>query len=208
MSFLFVCYAAGALTVFSPYILPVVPFMLIRSGSPWRGTLPMLAGLAAAFAAAAALPATGAAWAAQADESARGAAIAVLAGLGLTLVSARAAELFARPFVRLGDRLNRRATPDGTGGAFVIGVATGLLWTPCAGPVLALVLTGGVLERQPISVALAAFAYAAGAATALALALSAGRKAAALLIRQAEGARERRFKVRFLDPGVQAFTFG
>ncbi|KAB0510841.1 redoxin domain-containing protein, partial [Pseudomonas extremorientalis] len=62
------------------------------------------------------------------------------------------------------------------GASFLIGVATGLLWAPCAGPILGLVLTGAALQGASIGTTLLLLAYAAGAATSLALALLVGGK--------------------------------
>jgi thiol-disulfide isomerase/thioredoxin len=56
----------------------------------------------------------------------------------------------------------------------LLGVATGLLWAPCAGPVLGLILTGAALNGANVGTSLLLLAYAAGAATSLALALLVG----------------------------------
>jgi cytochrome c biogenesis protein CcdA len=51
-------YLAGILTIASPCILPVLPFVLTRTGQPFRSsTLPMLLGMALAFAGVASLAA-------------------------------------------------------------------------------------------------------------------------------------------------------
>jgi thiol-disulfide isomerase/thioredoxin len=56
----------------------------------------------------------------------------------------------------------------------ILGVATGFLWAPCAGPVLGLILTGAALQGANVGTALLLLTYAAGAATSLALALLVG----------------------------------
>src|SRR6185437_2569403 len=56
----------------------------------------------------------------------------------------------------------------------VLGVATGFLWAPCAGPVLGLILTGAALQGASVKTTLLLLTYAAGAATSLALALLVG----------------------------------
>ena len=58
--------------------------------------------------------------------------------------------------------------------SLLLGAATGLLWAPCAGPVLGLVLTGAALSGPNAHTTLLLFVYAAGAATSLALAILAG----------------------------------
>src|SRR5262249_16115018 len=66
------------------------------------------------------------------------------------------------------------ADGGGVGTSLLLGVATGLLWAPCAGPVLGLILTGAALQGANLETSLLLLAYAAGAATSLALALLAG----------------------------------
>jgi thiol-disulfide isomerase/thioredoxin len=65
----------------------------------------------------------------------------------------------------------------------LLGVATGLLWAPCAGPILGLILTGAALEGASSRSAFLLLAYAAGAATSLAVALLAGGRVFAALKR-------------------------
>jgi thiol-disulfide isomerase/thioredoxin len=62
-------------------------------------------------------------------------------------------------------------------------MATGLLWAPCAGPILGLVLTGAALHGANPQTSLLLAAYAAGAATSLALAVMAGGKVFAAMKR-------------------------
>jgi len=61
---------------------------------------------------------------------------------------------------------------NGPGGAALTGVATGLVWAPCAGPILGLILGGAALQGGGAAPALAA--YALGSATSLGIALFAG----------------------------------
>ena len=49
-----------------------------------------------------------------------------------------------------------------------------MLWAPCAGPVLGLILTGAALQGASVQTSFLLVAYAAGAATSLALALLVG----------------------------------
>jgi hypothetical protein len=60
-------------------------------------------------------------------------------------------------------------------------VATGLLWTPCAGPVLGLILSGAALSGPGPQTSALLLAYGLGAATSLAAALLAGRQILARL---------------------------
>lgn len=174
MLIVFLAYVAGVLTILSPCILPVLPFVFARAGRPFlTSTLPMLAGMVLTFAVVASLAAVGGAWAVHANEWGRYIALAVLAGFGLLLLFPVLADRLTRPVVALGDRLSHQGG-GGFGGSLLLGVATGFLWAPCAGPVLGLILTGAALNGANIGTTLLLAAYAAGAATALALALGIG----------------------------------
>lgn len=190
MSLLILAYLGGALTILSPCILPVLPFVLSRTGQPFvRGKLPMLAGMALTFAGFATLLSAGGAWAVRANEVGRFAALALLAAFGLSLLWPRLGDLMARPAVALGNRLAGQAATGSTAaepsvaGSLLLGVATGMLWAPCAGPILGLVLTGVALNGASMSSALALAAYAAGAATSLAAALGLGARVFAAMKR-------------------------
>jgi cytochrome c biogenesis protein CcdA/thiol-disulfide isomerase/thioredoxin len=190
MLLILLAYAGGVLTIVSPCILPVLPFVFARAGRPFlRSGLPMLAGMAATFAAVATLAAVGGGWAVQANHDGRILAILLLAGFGLTLLFPSLSERLTRPLVRLGDRLSqsadRGAASGGSeiGASLLLGVATGLLWAPCAGPVLGLILTGAALQGASVGTTLLLAAYAAGAATSLALALAIGGRVFAAMKR-------------------------
>jgi cytochrome c biogenesis protein CcdA/thiol-disulfide isomerase/thioredoxin len=183
-------YLGGALTIVSPCILPVLPFVFARSDRPFlRSGLPLLVGMALTFAAVATLAAVAGGWAVEANQYGRAAALVLLAILGLTLLFPHLAERATRPLVALGGRLSDSAQgPTGTQpqsivSSLLLGVATGLLWAPCAGPVLGLILTGAALQGANVQTTLLLFAYALGAATALALALLVGGRVFGLMKR-------------------------
>ena len=186
MLVLILAYLGGVLTILSPCILPVLPFVFARSDRPFmRNGFPMLLGMAITFAVVATLAALGGGWAVHANQYGRWVAMAVLALLGLTLLSTHLAEWITRPFVALGNRLSQRSAGDGDSvwGAAGLGVATGLLWAPCAGPILGLLLTGAALNGASVQTTLLLLTYAAGAATSLGLALLIGGKVFALMKR-------------------------
>jgi cytochrome c biogenesis protein CcdA/thiol-disulfide isomerase/thioredoxin len=181
MTLFVLAYLGGVLTIVSPCILPVLPFVFARADQPFvRSGLPLLAGMAVTFAAVATLAAVGGAWAVRANEYGRIAAIVLLGLFGITLLFPAIADWITRPLVSAGAWLSQRAHAEGRGGSpalsFLLGVATGFLWAPCAGPILGLILTGAALEGANTQTSLLLLAYAAGAATSLALALLLGRR--------------------------------
>src|SRR5580700_11113952 len=142
-------FLGGVLTIVSPCILPVLPFVFARADRPFaRNGLPLLVGMAATFAAVATLAAVGGGWAAHANQYGRVVSIVLLALFGVALLFPGVADRMMNPIVGLGARLSRSVDEGArTGGSTVtgsmlLGVATGLLWAPCAGPVLGLILSG------------------------------------------------------------------
>jgi cytochrome c biogenesis protein CcdA/thiol-disulfide isomerase/thioredoxin len=133
-------FLAGVITSLSPCVLPVLPIVLTAGGPRRRKARPYLviAGLVLSFAlstlfgslvlTALGLPQT----------LLRDAGIAVLALIGVGLVWTRFGDLLERPFARLA---GRPVNPDGNG--IVLGLGLGLLFVPCAGPVLATIAVIG-----------------------------------------------------------------
>jgi len=188
MLLIVLAYLGGVLTILSPCILPVLPFVFARADQPFvRSGLPLLAGMALTFAVVATLAAVGGGWVAQANQAGRWVAIVLLAVFGLTLLMPRLAEHLTRPLVAAGNRLTgfaqRDGRPAGPVSSLLLGVATGLLWAPCAGPILGLVLTGAALRGASVGTTLLLVAYAAGAATSLGVALVIGGKVFAAMKR-------------------------
>ena len=185
MTIVILVYFGGVLTILSPCILPVLPFVFARSEQKFATNgLPMLAGMAITFAAIATLAAVGGSWAVRVNQYGRIFALVLLTAFAATLLSTRLADWLARPFVALGNRLAQPAggTPRfGLLNSLLLGVATGLLWAPCAGPILGLILTGAAISGPNARTTLLLFAYAAGAATSLAIALLAGGRVFAFL---------------------------
>ncbi|HET6725804.1 MAG TPA: cytochrome c biogenesis protein DipZ [Gammaproteobacteria bacterium] len=185
MVLLAVAYLGGVLTILSPCILPVLPFVFARSDQPFhKSGLPLLLGMVLTFAGVATLAAVGGGWAVQANQWGRYVAMALLAFFGVTLLVPQLADRLSQPLVALGNRLSQTADSRGGGGSsFVLGIATGLLWAPCAGPILGLILAGAALSGASLRTAALLLAYAAGAATSLALALLVGGRVFAALKR-------------------------
>jgi cytochrome c biogenesis protein CcdA/thiol-disulfide isomerase/thioredoxin len=205
-------YVGGVLTIVSPCVLPVLPFVFARADQPFvKSGLPLLIGMAATFALVATLAAVGGGWVVHANQIGRILAMLVLAFFGLTLISRALADWLTRPLVALGNRLSQSADAagGGAGASLVLGVATGLLWAPCAGPILGLVLTGAALQGASASTTLLLLAYGAGAATSLGAALLLGGRVFAMM-KKSLGAGEwvRRGLGALVLAGVAAIALG
>ncbi|MCO7629884.1 cytochrome c biogenesis protein DipZ [Pseudomonas fluorescens] len=171
-----IAFVGGLLTVLSPCILPVVPFLFAGAQRQRSSILLTLVGMALTFALISSLAVVSSEWVIQASNSGRHVALGVMALFALSLISARVGDWLARPFVWLGNRLD----PDmrkksGPLTSLMLGVATGLLWAPCAGPILGVILTGAMLQGANAQTSLLLLAYGAGSALSLGILIFAGR---------------------------------
>jgi cytochrome c biogenesis protein CcdA/thiol-disulfide isomerase/thioredoxin len=171
-----VAFVAGVVTAISPCVLPVLPIVLAggTTGSA-RRPYALVAGLVASFTvftltAAALLSALG-----LPDDLLRTIAIAVVVVVGLSLVWPRLGDLLGRPFHALA-----RRRPGDTGGGFLLGVSLGLLFTPCAGPVIGAVATVAATQSVTFQTVLITLAYGLGAGVVLLGAAIAARRGMSL----------------------------
>jgi cytochrome c biogenesis protein CcdA/thiol-disulfide isomerase/thioredoxin len=171
-------FVGGVLTILSPCILPVLPFVFAHADRPFRRAgLPLLLGMALTFSLVATAAAYGGHWVVRLNQGGRYIAMLVFLILGLTLLFPELAETLTRPLVRAGSRLQGGPTTEtSVGKSFLLGISTGLLWAPCAGPILGLILTGAAIQGPGARSSFLLLSYALGAATSLAIALFAGKK--------------------------------
>jgi cytochrome c biogenesis protein CcdA/thiol-disulfide isomerase/thioredoxin len=171
-------FVGGVLTILSPCILPVLPFVFSRADQPFRRSgLPLLTGMALTFSLVATAAAFGGHWVVRLNQGGRYVAMAIFLVLGLTLLFPSLAEALTRPLVRVGRRIQRGYSAEtSVGKSFVLGISTGLLWAPCAGPILGLILTGAAIRGPGARSSFLLLFYALGAATSLGTALLAGKK--------------------------------
>ena len=177
-----IAFLAGLITALSPCVLPVLPIVLAGGASGnRRRPFAIVAGLVLSFtfsvlAAAAVLEALG-----LPEDLLRNLAIALLFVVAVTLAFPGAAALVERPLLFL----TRRRPTDSAGG-LVLGLTLGLVFVPCAGPVLAAVsvlAARGEVGAQTVALTVA---YAFGASVPLlAIGLGGQRVAAALRPRMA-----------------------
>jgi cytochrome c biogenesis protein CcdA/thiol-disulfide isomerase/thioredoxin len=105
------------------------------------------------------------------QDSLRNAGIALLVVVGLGYLIPPLGALIERPFARLGTR-----RPGGTPGGFVLGLALGLVYVPCAGPVLAAITVVGATHRVGLTAVVLTAAFAVGTAVPLlAIAIAGGQ---------------------------------
>jgi len=170
---------AGFLAGISPCILPVLPVVLVAGAEPVENTeqapggparrwaslrrpLVVIAGLVLSFSFIVLAGSTALSLLHLPQDFLRNAGIVVLIVVGLGYLIPSLGTLLERPFARLGTRR------PGTGaGGFVLGLALGVLYVPCAGPILAAITVIGATHRVGLNAVILTAAFAAGTAVPL-----------------------------------------
>src|SRR4051812_46071770 len=183
---LLVGFLAGVITAVSPCVLPVLPIILAggATGASRRRPFAIIAGLVASFtaftlAASSLLSALG-----LPQDLLRDLAIAMLFVLAATLLFPQVAHVLERPL----QFLTRRRAGD-AGGGFALGLSLGLVFVPCAGPVLATISAVSAEHMIGLDTVLLTLAYALGAAVPMLLVALGGRRAAGRMRAQSQNFR-------------------
>jgi cytochrome c-type biogenesis protein len=165
---------AGILTVLSPCVLPILPILVGRSLQSHRyGPIALVIGLVAGFAVAGSAIGLSANWVTALANGLRGVAIGLLLGLGLLAIFPTwSYRLFS--YLPMG-RWLKEPPRIGLWGEFWLGSQLGLLWTPCAGPVLGGILVLAAVDHQVMGAFWLLVGYGIGAALPLLAIAYAGR---------------------------------
>jgi cytochrome c biogenesis protein CcdA/thiol-disulfide isomerase/thioredoxin len=180
-------FVAGAATAVSPCVLPVLPVALsagVTGGR--RRPLGVVTGLALSFTFATValvyvIDALG-----LPDDLLRKAAIVVLLAFGLSLVVPRLGARLEAAISRLVPARARRpaGSGEGFGSGLALGLSLGLVYAPCAGPILAGVITVSAAQSFTAGRLAVALAYGVGTAVVLYALMVGGRRATRRLSRQ------------------------
>jgi cytochrome c biogenesis protein CcdA/thiol-disulfide isomerase/thioredoxin len=178
-------FVAGAATALSPCVLPVLPVALAAGATGGRRRpLGVVTGLVLSFTFATValvylLSALG-----LPDRFFRTLAIVVLGLAGLALVVPGAAARIEAGLTRLAPRVAARPRGDGFGSGLVLGASLGFVYAPCAGPILAGVITVSASQEFTAGRLAVAFAYSAGSAVVLYALMLGGRRLSSPLARR------------------------
>jgi cytochrome c biogenesis protein CcdA/thiol-disulfide isomerase/thioredoxin len=181
-----IAFLAGLITAISPCVLPVLP-ILLAGGASGRRPYGIIVGLVGSFSVFTVIGASLLDSLALPADTLRNLAITLLLVLAATLLFPRLAALAERPLLFLG---RRRPKTESSG--LVLGASLGLVFVPCAGPVLAAVTALSATGGGGLETFFVALAYACGAALPM-LAIASGSRRLAdgvgVLRRHAEGTR-------------------
>ncbi|WP_456064417.1 cytochrome c biogenesis protein DipZ [Candidatus Solirubrobacter pratensis] len=165
-------FVAGAGTAVSPCVLPVLPALLSAGATGGRRRpLGIVLGLAVTFTGTIVGLATVVDGVGLGDSATRDVAIAVLLAFGLLIAMPAVAARLEAPLSRLA-RFGPRTVGRGFWSGIAVGAALGFVYAPCAGPILAAVVSVGAASGRTLPVGLA---YAAGSAVVLLVLALAGR---------------------------------
>ncbi len=167
---------AGAGTALTPCVLPVLPALLSASAAGGRRRpLGVILGLVSTHTIAIVALASVIDGVGLADGFVRSLAVVVLAAFGLALLWPRLGLLVERAFVPL-QRLGPRSRGEGFWSGLLVGGALGFLYAPCAGPILAAVISVSATQGTSADLVVLALAYGAGSAVVLLLIAFGGRR--------------------------------
>jgi cytochrome c biogenesis protein CcdA len=174
-------YLAGALSTLSPCVLPLLPILIASATAQHRfGPLALALGLTLSFAAVGLFIATlGASVGLDAGVLRKGAALLLMA-FGVLLLSARGQARFAYAASNLGgagEGVLARLSGSGWRGQFAVGLALGVVWSPCVGPTLGAASTLAAQGSHVPQIALLMLLFGLGAATPLVVIGSLSREA-------------------------------
>jgi cytochrome c biogenesis protein CcdA/thiol-disulfide isomerase/thioredoxin len=181
-----IAFLAGVITAVSPCVLPVLPIILAGGATSTgrRRPLAIIAGLVVSFttftlAASALLSSLG-----LPQDLLRNIAIALLFVLAATLLFPKFGWWLERPFAFM----TRRRT-DHIGSGFLLGVSLGLVFVPCAGPVLAAITALAAQHKVGVETVFVTLAYALGAALPMLLIALGGQRVSRRLRAQSQNFR-------------------
>jgi cytochrome c biogenesis protein CcdA/thiol-disulfide isomerase/thioredoxin len=118
------------------------------------------------------------------DQFFRTLAIVVLAAAGVALIVPGAADRIEAWLTRLAPRAVARPGGDGFGSGLLLGVSLGFVYTPCAGPILAGVITVSATQDFTAGRLAVALSYSAGSAVVLYGLMLGGRRLSSPLARR------------------------
>ena len=169
-------FLAGAGTAVTPCVLPVLPALLSASGSGGRRRpLGVVAGLTVTHVIAIVALASVIQGVGLADGFVRTLAVFVLLAFGLALLLPRLGERLERPLARL-TALGPRSGGSGFWSGLGVGGALGFVYAPCAGPILAAVVSVSASQGTTAELVALAIAYGLGSAAVLLLLALGGRR--------------------------------
>ncbi|CAM4283854.1 Thiol-disulfide oxidoreductase YkuV [Mycobacterium basiliense] len=179
-------FIGGLITGISPCILPVLPVIFFSGARAGRQDTPaadpsaqtsrpyrVIAGLVVSFSAVTLAGSALLSLLHLRQDTLRWIALVALVAIGLGLIVPRFEQLLERPFARIPQKHIKTR-----GSGFGLGLALGVLYVPCAGPVLTAIILAGATSQIGLNTVVLTCSFAVGAALPLLFLALAGREAA------------------------------
>lgn len=181
--FILICFAflAGIVTILSPCVLPVLPALLSTGTLSGKlRPLGIVAGVVVSFTLFTLLASTLFHYTPLSPSTLRQIAILIIALFALFMIFPRLGDWFSQATQRIAqvgtDIQAKQQTTDGFWAGFLLGCALGLVWTPCAGPILASIITLIAVNAISLKVVILLLAYIIGAAIPMFLIIYGGQR--------------------------------
>jgi cytochrome c biogenesis protein CcdA/thiol-disulfide isomerase/thioredoxin len=180
--------AAGLIAGISPCVLPVLPIIFVagattKAANSWRRALSIVLGLIVSFSILVLAGSEIISLFHLPQDTLRNLGLGLLVIVGIGLLVPQVGTLIERPFARIVASRH----PNSSSGGFVIGLALGLTFVPCAGPVLSTIIVLGAQEHVSLMTVFVTLAFSIGAAIPLLFVALAG----STLIERAKTLRQR-----------------
>ena len=167
-------FLSGVVTVASPCVLPVLPFLLSGSIGGRLRPFGIIGGFILSFTLFTLFLSSIVGALGVSPDLMRNVSIALLAGFGLTLVVPALHAAFERASSRSLTNM-QQVQGDGFFGGILVGATLGLLWTPCVGPIMASVFTLALSGNVTGTAAFVTLAFSLGTAIPMLAVMLGGR---------------------------------
>ena len=171
---IFFAFLSGIVTVASPCVLPVLPFLLSGTLGGRARPYGIIAGFIASFTAFTLFVSSLVGLLGISSDALRWVSVGLLLAFGLTLLVPALQTVFER---LSSQSVNRVSTVQGEGfwGGTLVGATLGVLWSPCVGPIMASVITLALNNAVTAQAFVVTLAFSVGTAIPMFAVMTGGR---------------------------------
>lgn len=169
-------FLSGVVTVLSPCVLPVLPFLLSGAIGGRARPYGIIAGFIASFTAFTLFLSGFVAVLGISSDALRLISVGLLLAFGFTLLIPALHTAFERLSARAVGAVQPQSPRDGWWGGVAVGGTLGVLWSPCVGPIMASVITLALSNAVTFQALLVTLAFSIGTAIPMLAIMTGGRK--------------------------------
>lgn len=169
-------FLSGVVTVLSPCVLPVLPFLLSGAIGGRARPYGIIMGFIASFTAFTLFLSGFVAVLGISGDALRLISVGLLLAFGLTLLIPALHTAFERLSARAVSTMQPQSSRDGWWGGVAVGGTLGVLWSPCVGPIMASVITLALSNAVTLQAFFVTLAFSIGTAIPMLAIMIGGRK--------------------------------